>query len=470
MRPFELLLSLVNTITLVGLAFLRRKRAAGYSAAAAVPVAAAQAIGEGLRWQMFPAYALTGILLLAWRLRAPDARTKRGHLGRLIALLGAAAGLGLSVLLPLLFPVFRFPKPTGPYAIGTLTYHWIDTQRLDPFLADSKTPRELMVQIWYPALDNPSAPRTPYVEQPEVLSPLARLLHLPGFLFGHLKYITTNAVQAAPIVGGEIGFPVLICSHGRGGYRQESTWLTEALVAQGYIVVCIDHPYAASGVALPDGRILSFDPRMIDRPFVNASIPWLADDVHFVLDQLESLNRADPQGILTGRLDMQRIGMFGLSLGGETTAQSCLHDSRLRACAIMDVWMPAEVLQTGLAQPTLFLTRDSATMLSEGWSRPDVDETLDTMRAVYDRLPKDGYFVQVPGMYHQDFSDAPMLSPLTRLLGLTGPIEGQRGRDITGAYMLTFFDCYLKNQPAERISALVKHYPEVIFESRPLVP
>ena len=42
-------------------------------------------------------------------------------------------GLGLVILglliagaLPIIMPVFRFPHPTGPYAIGTMTYHWVD--------------------------------------------------------------------------------------------------------------------------------------------------------------------------------------------------------------------------------------------------------------------------------------------------------------------------------------------------------
>ena len=41
---------------------------------------------------------------------------------------------------------------------------------------------------------------------------------------------------------------------------------------------------------------------------------WVAD-VRFVLDRLEALNERDPNGLLTGRLDLTRVGYVG-RLGG----------------------------------------------------------------------------------------------------------------------------------------------------------
>jgi len=58
-------------------------------------------------------------------------------------------------------PVFRFPQPGGPYDIGTVTYHWIDTSRPEIFTSDLAARRELMVQIWYPARADPAFPRAP---------------------------------------------------------------------------------------------------------------------------------------------------------------------------------------------------------------------------------------------------------------------------------------------------------------------
>jgi hypothetical protein len=35
------------------------------------------------------------------------------------------------------------------------------------------------------------------------------------------------------------------------------------------------------------------------------------------------------------------------------------------------------------------------------------------MRSVYERLPGDGYYTQVPGTFHADMTDVPLWSPET---------------------------------------------------------
>jgi pimeloyl-ACP methyl ester carboxylesterase len=378
----------------------------------------------------------------------------------------AAAAVGAGVIAPpMLFPVFAFPVPSGPYAIGTVTYHWVDASRRDAFVSDPVAHRELIAQVWYPARAGSSAPVAAYVPEPAVLAPLAGLLRLPPFIFGHLNAVTTNArVAAAPAGTGR--FPVLICLHGRGGYRQEDTWLVEELVSRGYAVVCLDQPHAASGVDLPDGRRVLLDPRMLQRSFVDAMVPYLAQDVSFTVDRLVALASQDPQGVLTGRLDLSRVGVFGLSLGGEVAAQACRDEPRLQACVMMDVWMPQDVVSPGLTRPALFLTRDAATMRSEGWPSEAVTETLTTMRAAYaaDRAP--AWFVTAPGLYHQDFSDAPLLSPLTRTLHVTGPIPAQRAHDITADYTAAFFDVTLRRTTSPLLSSTQRPFPGVSVESR----
>ena len=131
---------------------------------------AAHLVFEGYRWQMLPAYTLTGLLLVLTALqvfRSAKQQTNR----RLLSII--ARGLGLLFLAiafvpPLLFPIFRFPRPSGLYQVGTVTYHWIDAAREETFTDDQADRRELMVQIWYPAepaplLEGPS-PDYPEVE------------------------------------------------------------------------------------------------------------------------------------------------------------------------------------------------------------------------------------------------------------------------------------------------------------------
>lgn len=497
MRPLEILLLLVNLLVYLVLALprlgaLRRVR----GAAAAAPVtAAAQVLAEGLRWQMIPAYALSVILFLVsllWRKPADD--PGRGRTSQVTA--GVSAGLGalglaISSLLPVIAPVFRFPPPSGPYAIGTLTYHWVDANRPEIFTADPDAPRELMVQVWYPAQAAPSAPRAPWVQDADTLAPtLARLLRLPGFALGHLKYITSNAVPSAPVAEDAARYPVLIFSHGTLGFRQHNTFQVEELVSHGYIVAAIDQPYTAAIVVFPDGRQVdamtreqlvplvhqSYSPSenvpvLNGQPLDKGIIPYLAQDVVFTLDQLAALNQADPNGILTGRLDMDRIGFFGTSQGGIVGAEACRIDPRLRACLLMDAPMPTEVVREGLHQPLMLITRDADTMRLEreragGWPETEIEDHLTTMRAVFDSLPGDGYYVEIPGMFHLDTTDTPMLTPLGSRLGLSGTVGQRRVHDLINAYSLAFFDRHLMGLPATLLDGPSTQYPEVSLETR----
>jgi hypothetical protein len=195
-------------------------------------------------------------------------------------------------------------------------------------------------------------------------------------------------------------------------------------------------------------------------------VPYLAADVGFVLDRLTAVNGSDPLGVLTGRIDLRRAGAFGLSLGGEVVAEACRTDPRLLACLPMDVWMPADVLRDGLHRPTMWITRDAATMRSEGWTDADVDRTLGTITAAFDGLSGDGYLVQVPGMFHQDFSDAPFLSPLTGLLGITGPIGAERAHLVVSSYTAAFFDRHLRGLPAPLLDGPSDAFPDAVLHRR----
>lgn len=474
MRPLEVLLTLINLATFFALAFprLRAFRPVPFLPFAALLAASAQILLEGARWQMAPSYAASVLLLMASLAPTMKGVGTHGTLRRVIGYVGAtfsAFVLALSSLLPLAIPVFRFPPPTGPYAIGTVTYHWIDASRAEIFTADPNDRRELMVQVWYPARASTSAPRAPYLQDGSVLVPVARHLNLPGWVFTHLKYAMTNAMPLAPMADRMNAFPLLIFSHGRGGVRQHNMFQVEELVSYGYVVVAIDHPYAAAGVDFPDGRRLSFDTRMMDRRFQDRVVPFLAQDVGFTLDQLAAIKRSDPNGVLTGRLDLQRTGMFGASPGGAVTAQACLQDVRLRACLPMDVYMPADVVRDGLRQPTIWISRDADTMRREGWAQTDVDETQTTMRSVYGSLPGDGFLVLVPDMFHQNLSDFPyfVASPLDVWLGLDGPIDARRVHRIINAYSRAFFDRYVKGATAQPLlDAPAPQYPDVLFEAR----
>lgn len=498
MRLGEVLLVVLNFLTFVVFIMpqLRSIRWTRYIVLITLALAAVQILVEGPRWQMVPAYVLTGLFLLVWGVQSLvklSKIVKRLLSSRLVvgcAIVLCLLDLGLSAVLPIVLPVFHFPLPSGPYQIGTLTYHWVES-RHELFSIDPRVHRELMAQIWYPVKGDTSPERAPYVQDASALSfALAQALHFPGFTFDYFQEVPTHAIPSAPVAHDQPSYPVLVFLTGIAGFRQSNTFQVEELVSHGYIVVGIDQPYAAATVVFPDGhQILGWARDQMQpliqqslspgtsAPMVNGQaltkgiIPYLAQDVSFTIDQLAVLNHADPDSLLTGRLDLRRLGTFGVSLGAIVASEACHSDLRLKTCLMMDAAMPVDVVQAGLRQPGMWLTRPASSMQSEGWSETDITQTLSTMQAVFNKEPAgDGYYVSIPGMFHVNFTDGPYLTPLAPLLNppFAGPINAQRGFAIINAYSLAFFDQYLEGHPATLLAGPSKQYPEVLFSKRSL--
>ena len=414
----------------------------------------------------------------------------------LLGLLGFAAYIALTKVLP----VFHFPAPSGPHAIGTLTYHWVDSGRTEILSTDANQARELMAQIWYPAkLENVAAPPTspkpqpgaPYLQHADALAnALSRLKNLPAALFGQFKYVKTHAIPGASVADEKPNYPVLIFLEGAIGFRQMNTFQVEALVSHGYIVVAIDQPYTAAVVVFPGGREVgalpldqmlplihqSYSPTAVaptlnGRAFDNGIVLYLAQDVSFTLNQLTALNQVDQNGILTGRLNLLQAGTFGVSLGGIVGAEACRVDPRLRACLLMDAPMSVNVVKYGLRQPALWITRDVETMRLErrrsgGWSEASITAHQNSMRTTYANSQHPSYFVEVPGMFHVNLTDIPYWSPMLPWLGITGPIDAQQAHNIINAYSLAFFNRHLLSRPEALLDDTASPYPEVVFNAR----
>lgn len=493
MRTFEILLLTADGLTflMVIFSFYRSSRLAGCFAVVAVLLGVVQMAIEGPRWQLYPAYLLTGLNFIIWILLARPikngaVRCARKHRVMAVFVFAvSAAVLVIAIALPLALPVFAFPTPSGSYAIGTVTYHWTDTGRLEVFGTVPRKSRELMVQIWYPA--KVSTYHDHYVDDADVLATAqGRLYGLPAFTFAHLKYVKTNASPSALVSANQPNYPVLIFLEGITGYRQMNTFQVEELVSQGYIVVAIDQPYVAASVVFPGRRAVGgllkeqMDPlirqsispsvkvpTLNGRTFANGIIPYLAEDISFVIDQLAAVDSSDETSILRGKLDMQRVGVFGVSLGGIVVGEACHSDLRLMACLAMDAPMSATVRRSGLRQPTMWITRDAKTMRLEGWSEPDIVQHQTTMRSAFERSQGDGYFVSIAGMFHANLTDVPLYSPLTSRLGITGPIDSQRAHLIINAYSRVFFDRHLQGKPAFLLDRSRKPFAEVTLEKSP---
>jgi len=204
-------------------------------------------------------------------------------------------------------------------------------------------------------------------------------------------------------------------------------------------------------------------------PLPGGVIPYLAQDLSFVLGELARLDVEDP--VLAGHVDLERAGSFGVSLGSYVTAEACRRDERLKACLVADSGHTREVAGEGLRQPVMVMSRSEASFLREreragGWPDEEIRHTLEDQEALFARSAGDAYYLEVDAMFHVNWTDAPVLSPLVRWTGLAGPIDPYRGFALVNAYTVAFFDRYLKGAQQTLLQAPSLDWPEVRLRSR----
>ena len=100
---------------------------------------------------------------------------------------------------------------------------------------------------------------------------------------------------------------------------------------------------------------------------------------------------------------------------------------------------------------------------SEDWAS---DENMDLFETVYKGLTGGGFNLVIAGTRHYDFSDLPLLSPLSPWFGLKGPIDGRRVLEIISDYSVAFFNAQFNGGSDELILEIGQKYPEVEFQSK----
>jgi dienelactone hydrolase len=396
---------------------------------------------------------------------------------KLIRILVLLAVFAIPVLLGLMwldhFRETTLPQPTGPFAVGRVMYAWKDAAHTDPMATEPGARRELLAWIWYPA-----APTQPSHANSEYLPPSWRsaVEHQRGKLLTKimtrdLSRVRTHSMPDAEVSAQQTSYPVVVMRAGLSGLVTGYTSLAEDLASHGYVVVGFDTPYRSSVVVFPDGRVIVRAPQNNldalggpeqEQRALELVQAWSAD-VGFALDQLKRLNESDPSGKFLGRLDMQRVGVFGHSLGGATALQFCHDDGRCKAGIDVDGAPLGNVITEGVTQPFMFLLSDHSREADK-----ETSPIKANIRSIYDRQPADRRLeIAIRGANHYMFSDdgamlkSPLVMRMLRVLGIV-PIDGRRQLALTAHYIVTFFDVYLKGAPASELQTQPA-YPEVEY-------
>lgn len=450
---WEFVLIVVNFSLLSWILFVGRetKKWSKLANLVAVVMVIVQLLAEGFRWQMIPAYASPVILILCYLLTG----RKKGFRSWGIFIVKTSLlciYLSVAVALPLLMPVFSFEEPTGPHRIGTKVYHWIDHQRNEPYSKNPTDRRELMVQIWYPAVKKSKGDREPYIRNINELSKgLEKTLSIPAFAFSHMELVKSHSFMDLQLSDSENHYPILLFSHGFNGFRNQNTFQVEELASQGYIVLSIDHTFDAVATVFPDDRTAYVQPiNLTDEG--DSHIKLWEEDISFVLNQIEKLNQNDETGFFTGRLDTSRIGMFGHSYGGATAAQILAKDSRVKAAINMDGTLYGEIFpESGIGKPFLLMSAEE----------PDEADPYEVRERYGRGLAGGGMSMVIPHTDHTSFTDLHLFSPLLQSPG-ENPKKVHR---VINEFSLAFFDQYVKQKgDGSTLKRLMAKYPEVNFK------
>jgi predicted dienelactone hydrolase len=182
----------------------------------------------------------------------------------------------LSLLVALVAGCRSAAPADRPAAVGRTTRDWQDETRTR---WDGTGVRPLATTIWYPAAEGALESRS--------------IVGFPGAPFFELGWVALDT----PIAPGR--YPLVVLSHGTGGSNLDLSWLAEWLAARGSIVAAVTHhgnSIAADDLA-PQGFFLWWE---------------RASDLSLIIDALQR----DPD--FGSRIDFDRVGAAGFSLGGHT--------------------------------------------------------------------------------------------------------------------------------------------------------
>lgn len=209
-------------------------------------------------------------------------------------------------------------EPTGKFKVGVTR---LDTKAI----GDEPYKRFVPITIYYPCdnWDN----EAPYLNQMyQKADPSSRESDVK-------TYVGLDAKLTSKIDR----FPVVMHSHGLGGHEMESTVLLADLASNGYVILSVGHPYGATVVTYTNGERF-INP--IDATQMKSSLPKLEplwyEDMRAAIDFMTSLNSSDSTSIWHNRLDMNTLGVIGVSYGGCCGVVAALKDSEFRYAVNLD--------------------------------------------------------------------------------------------------------------------------------------
>ena len=408
-------------------------------------------IFEHPRWIMLPVYGITIVVMVLCLFRGKGTRHTsrpfkriRSILLSLFALLAAGLTWGITGLLPL----FKFTEPSGPHRVGVIDYTWGDPKRT----SDDGTIRRLNVRIWYPASKELTT-SAHYIPQSDIfIQAVKKQYGLWSRLLLHYRKVEIPAQYAAPFFSKDTAVPVIVYLHGNElGTRFTGTFQALELASHGYMVIALEHPGTAFLSAYNKDDYIPFTHAFADLPnhfsrHNTVAVPIIQemqDDVQFVLQYLQHIDRYETNSLLSNRMDPDRIAVVGHSFGGAVAAHMLANTTIVKVAVNFDGYLYGDYPDNPPQKPLLIL---NGGLLIKG-----LEETmtgLEEERAVRNRLlGQNGKEVTLPQAGHLTFTDLPLYSP--RLFKPLAPDIIHQHR-LINEYTLRFLNDHLVTKKEQR--------------------
>lgn len=365
-----------------------------------------------------------------------------------------ATSLSLLLGLPLSALCQLIALPTPPLSTNVLvtSFPLTDHTRVDPFAPCCNQPRHLMLSLFQPA-------KCAQVNEILYMPPATAAVYDEGLAQFGIPNGTFESfrLQTCSQLPKENDLPLLLFSPGLGTSRYLYSVLLQWVASMGFNIVAIDHPYDAGIVEFPDGRII-LGPNITIPDDIDKALASRVADVSTVLNAVSNSTIATGLGMPC--LPTKRIGMFGHSLGGATTANAMLVEPRIIGGLNMDGGIWGEAVNETNKRPFTIFT-----------SMPHNQTSDPTLAAFWSQLIGSKLLLQVNGAMHNSYPDFPILANniginatvVPAIEELIGTIDGIRMLEVLKSYIGGFFQHVLEAKEIQLLQGPSAEFPEVAF-------
>ncbi|KAL7991393.1 hypothetical protein Chor_015649 [Crotalus horridus] len=349
------------------------------------------------------------------------------------------------------------PEGKGPYSVGCTD------------LMTGYGIQGTFLRLYYPSQNDMNYEDTKWIPNKEYYSGLSRFLNMywiiGEFILSHyFGSVTSPAKWNAEFKTGE-KYPLIIFSHGLGGFRTLYSAICIEMASRGFVVASVEHRDQSSSATYyykEDPTIgTKRKPPALHKEWIfyrklkpdenefslrRQQVQQRADECIRALDLLLEINSGNPiknilplnfnWSLLKDSIDLQKIAAMGHSFGAATVIETLSKDTRFKCGVALDAWMLplSDEVYPKVHQPLLFINSEKYQ-----WAL----NILEMKKLNY--KGRERKMITIEGSVHQSFPDFTFLTGkiIGKIFKLRGDIDPQTAIDISNKASLAFLQKHL---------------------------